>query len=270
MTTRYETLPLPETYREAFGVEPPEARGERYVKPRKPGFFIRAVAPPPGTPGVQEADAPPGDAPVAPDAHEEPGADAGTAPDTAGESPDAAPRLARELLHAQWGLVPHWVKSASDGRLRAPKLVNARSETVSTATPFREAWLKGQRCIVPMAAFFEDDWRSGKAVPTRIARVDGQPMGAAGLWARWTGPDGEELISYTVLTVNANSHALLHRYQPPGSEKRMPALLNEGAYGAWLSARPEKAREFMRQYPANWLLANPVESKADKGPPGFR
>ncbi|GKT16358.1 SOS response-associated peptidase [Acidovorax sp. SUPP2522] len=246
MTTRYETLPLPETYREAFGVEPPDTRGERYVKPRKPGFFIRAVAPPPG------------------DTESAAGAD----PD-AGSDEEGAPRLARELVHAQWGLVPHWVKSASDGRLRAPKLVNARSETVSTATPFREAWLKGQRCIVPMAAFFEDDWRSGKAVPTRIARVDGLPMAAAGLWARWTGPEGEELVSYTVLTVNANSHALIHRYQPPGSEKRMPALLNEGAYGAWLSARPEKAREFMRQYPANWLLANPVESKADKGPPAF-
>ena len=39
----------------------------------------------------------------------------------------------------------------------------------------------------------------------------------------------------------------------------MPAILNEGAYEAWLGARPEKAKEFMRAYPANWLLANPVE-----------
>ena len=271
MTTRYETLPQPNTYREAFGVEPPEAPGERYVKPRKPGFFIRAVALPPGTAVPEHADGLGGDADADPQAEADPAIlEAPEASEATADAPaESPPALARELVHAQWGLVPHWVKSASDGRLRAPKLVNARSETVSTSTPFREAWLKGQRCIVPMAAFFEDDWRSGKAVPTRIARVDGQPMGAAGLWARWTGPDGEELISYTVLTVNANSHALIHRYQPPGSEKRMPALLNEGAYGAWLSARPEKAREFMRQYPANWLLANPVESKADKGPRAF-
>jgi putative SOS response-associated peptidase YedK len=33
----------------------------------------------------------------------------------------------------------------------------------------------------------------------------------------------------------------------------------QGAFDAWLSARPEKAREFMRAYPANWLTANPVE-----------
>lgn len=49
----------------------------------------------------------------------------------------------------------------------------------------------------------------------------------------------------------------------------MPAILNEGAYDAWLSARQEKAKEFMRQYPAQWLTANPLEKKADKVPKGW-
>ena len=120
-----------------------------------------------------------------------------------------------------------------------------------------------------MAAFFEDDWRDGKARPTRISRVDGQPMGVAGLWACWSGPDGETIVSFTLLTLNANNHALLRRYQQPGSEKRMPVILNEGAYGAWLTVRMEKAKQFMRQYPANWLAANPVENKADKVPKGL-
>jgi putative SOS response-associated peptidase YedK len=39
----------------------------------------------------------------------------------------------------------------------------------------------------------------------------------------------------------------------------MLAILKEGAYDAWLSARPEKVREFMWAYPAHWLMANPVE-----------
>ncbi len=241
MTTHYESLSQADAYRDAFGVEPPAA-AERHITPRKTGVFIRSAAPAPApVPGAERQ------------------ADGG----------DCAAPPPRELVAAQWGLVPHWVKSASDGRLRALKLVNARSETVSTAQAFRDAWLRGQRCIVPMAAFFEDDLRSGKPVPTRIARVDGKPMGVAGLWAQWTGPDGEALLSYTLLTVNANSHALLHRYQQPGAEKRMPAVLNEGAYDAWLGARVEKAREFMRQYPANWLTANPVERKADKRPKGW-
>ena len=244
MSTHYESLSQADAYRDAFGVEAPAA-SERNMTPRKSGFFIRSVA-------------------VAADAATEQ-----QEPSASDTPPAPAAPPARELVAAQWGLVPHWVKSASDGRLRALKLVNARSETVSTAQAFRDARLNGQRCIVPMAAFFEDDYRNGKALPTRISRIDGKPMGVAGVWAQWTGPDGEVLLSYTLLTVNANSHALLHRYQQPGAEKRMPAILNEGAYDAWLNARVEKAREFMRQYPSNWLTANPVERKADKRPPGL-
>ena len=41
----------------------------------------------------------------------------------------------------------------------------------------------------------------------------------------------------------------------------MPVILSEGAYDAWLSARPEKAKEFMRPFAAERLRANPVERK---------
>ena len=243
MSTHYETLPHADTYREAFAVEPPQALGERHLWPRKPGFFIVHAA-------TAAAIAQPVVAKAAADAEPSPPADTPT------DAPAASTE--RVLVPAQWGLVPHWVKSASDAKLRAPKLVNAKSDTASTGTAFRDAWLNGQRCIVPMGL-----------PSTRATRVDGKPMGVAGLWARWQGADGEVIISYCLLTVNANNHALLHRYGQPGSEKSMPAILNEGAYDAWLTARPEKAKEFMRQYAAQWLLANPVEKKADKVPKGL-
>jgi putative SOS response-associated peptidase YedK len=221
MTVHFETLHPATLYTDVFGVPVPDVPVGRELWPRQPGVFIRRAQ---------------------------------------GEA--AVVELALERRTGQFGLVPRWVKSASDAKLRSPKLVNARSETVTTSNNLREAWLAGQRCIVPMQAFFEDDWRSGKAVSTRIARVDGQPMGVAGLWERWAGADGSEITSFTLLTVNANSHALMHRYQQPGAEKRMPAILNEGGYSAWLNAgHPEKAREFLRAYPANWLTANPVEKK---------
>jgi len=242
MSTQYESLHPATLYPEAFHVAAPASPVGRKVWPRQPGVFIRAAL----AAGAQETEAI--------EAIEEV-AEAADADKPAREAP------VRDLVAGQFGLVPRWVKSASDAKLRSTKLVNARSETVTTSNNFRDAWLAGQRCIVPMVAFMEDDWRSGKAVPTRIARVDGKPMGVAGLWESWTGADGEVIISYTLLTVNANSHALMSRYQQPGNEKRMVAILNEGAADAWLSARPEKAREFMRAYPANWLTANPVEKK---------
>lgn len=263
MSTHYETLRPADAYREAFAVEPPATLGERHLWPRKPGGFIvhaataAAIANPPAMPAPKPEQPAP-----ATDGH----------PEGEGQRADGTEARAsttRVFVPAQWGLVPHWVKSASDAKLRAPKLAHAKSDLASTGTAFRDAWLNGQRCIVPLQAFFEDDWRSGKAVPTRIARVDGRPMGVAGLWARWQGADGEVIVSYCLLTLNANNHALLNRYGPPGSEKNMPAILNEGAYDAWLTARHDKAKEFMRQYPAQKLTANPVEKKADKVPKGW-
>ena len=244
MSLRFEPLQQTALYPDAFGVPAPTDAQPRDMWPRKLGVFLRAAAPAEG-----EVALPPDTLP------ETSTADAST-PDVI-----AKPLASRELVLGQWGLVPPWVKSASDAKLRSPKLVNARSETVSTSKNFYDAWTNGQRCIVPMMSFCVDDWRSGKAVPTRITRVDGKPMGVAGLWELWKGkPEADTpIVSFTLLTVNANNHALMHRYEQQGSEKRMPAILNEGAYDAWLTVRHEKAREFMRAYAANWLTANPVQ-----------
>lgn len=238
MSTQYECLKSADLYAESFGVAAPEQRLGKDVWPRQLGLFIRQAS----SAQTQADDI------------------LQSATAELNDPSDRKSLASRMLDQGQFGLVPGWVKSASDAKLRSTKLAVTRYETMSTATPTREVWLMGQRCIIPMQAFLEDDWRSGKAVPTRIARVDGKPMGVAGLWAHWH-KDGEDIVSYTLLTVNANSHALMNRYGHPGVEKRMPAILNEGAYGAWLSAPLDKAREFMRAYPANLLLANPLQKK---------
>ncbi|QMV73066.1 SOS response-associated peptidase [Comamonas piscis] len=264
MSTQYEALKAPELYLSAFQVEPPAEMGERKMTPRRPGFFITT-----SLTGSTDAENSARKAALAEQAAAQAAQD-GPADEPA-PTPAAAPAphdTPRLLVPAQWGLVPHWVKSASDGQLRATKLVNVKSDNASTSTAFRDAWLNNQRCIVPMMAFVTDDYRNGKAKPTRIARVDGLPMGVAGVWSRWTDEDGTELLSYAIITVNANAHALMNRYQQPGNEKSMPAILNEGAYDAWLRSSAYKAKEFLRAYPAQKLLANPVE-KGRKNPLGI-
>ena len=266
MSSQYENLPKPDDYAAFFKVSPAEAPTERLVRANRISGMVRAMAQP--APSAAEAKA---DVAAAADATDAAATAATAVPaEAAPATKPKAPPVQREWVPAQFGFVASWVKSASDAKLRAPKQVVARNETVSTVQAYRDAWLAGQRCIIPMQAFFEDDLRSGKPVPTRISRVDGEPMGVAGVWSSWIDPvSGQELISYAILTVNANSHALMHRYQHQGSEKRMPAILNEGSYDAWLTARQEKAREFLRAYPANWLTANPVERKQDKKPKGW-
>lgn len=98
---------------------------------------------------------------------------------------------ATQALSAMFGLVPHW---ATDTKI-VRHTYNARSETVAAKPSLREAWKRAQHCIIAADAIFEPDWRSGKPIPTRIERTDGEPMGLAGLWSWWKSPKGETVHS---------------------------------------------------------------------------
>lgn len=157
----------------------------------------------------------------------------------------------REALAGLFGMVPHWAKDT-----RGTKFTyNARSETVAEKPSFRDAWRKAQHCIIPADAFFEPDWRSGKAVPARIKRVDGQPMGIAGLWSSWKAPKGEIVHSFTMLTINADEHPLMRQFHKPMDEKRMVVILSEEQYDDWLNAKAGEAGEFLRMFPTEKLMA---------------
>jgi putative SOS response-associated peptidase YedK len=157
----------------------------------------------------------------------------------------------RELMVGSFGLIPHWSKDATIAR----RTYNARSETVHEKPSYRDAWRLGRHCIIPAEAFFEPDWRTGKAVPTRIARADGKPMGIAGIWTGWRSPTGEIIRSFTMLTVNADDHQFMRQYHKPTDEKRMVVVLYEHDYDAWLTAPAQDSRDFLKQYPAEELVA---------------
>lgn len=166
--------------------------------------------------------------------------------------PEPDGELLREALPGVFGLLPHWAKDMTLAR----HTYNARTETVAEKPSFRHAWSKAQHCIIPADAFFEPDWRSGKAVPTRIARRDGQPIGLAGLWSLWTNPSTGELVnSFTMLTINAAGHELMRNFHKPGDEKRMVVILPENSYQAWLEAPAKDSMDFMRPYPADLMVA---------------
>ncbi|MES2632774.1 MAG: SOS response-associated peptidase [Pseudomonadota bacterium] len=167
---------------------------------------------------------------------------------------EAVPAL--ESVLGRWGLVPFATKDAAK-QLKLSTF-NARSETAAKSFTFGSAWRRGQRCIIPAEAIFEPDWRSGKHVPTRIARADGGPLGLAGLWDSWNSPEGP-LLSFTMLTVNADQHEFMCNYHRPGEEKRMVVLLRESEYDAWLDAPVEATQDFMRPCPPAELTASVPE-----------
>jgi len=165
---------------------------------------------------------------------------------------EAVPTL--EALPGLFGLLPHWAKDLKLAR----HTYNARSETVAEKPSFRDAWRQAQHCIIPVEAIFEPDWRSGRAVATRISSADGEPMGLAGLWSSWRAPGGERIWSYTMLTINAAEHPLMRHFYKPEDEKRMVVVLPRAAYLDWLDAPAHRSMDFMQPYPADRLLATPV------------
>jgi putative SOS response-associated peptidase YedK len=137
---------------------------------------------------------------------------------------------AREAINGLFGLVPHW---ATDTTI-TKSTYNCRSETAAEKPSFRDAYKRNQRCIIPAEAIYEPDWRSGKAVATRIEHVSGEPLGIAGLWSSWKNPKNGRVHSFTMLTINADTHPLMKQFHKPTDEKRMVVILPPQHYQGWL------------------------------------
>lgn len=160
----------------------------------------------------------------------------------------------RAAALAMFGMVPHW----ADFKL-ARRTYNARAETVAGKPSFRNAFRRGQFCLVPAESFFEPSYETGKAVRWEIGRADGAPLAIAGIWEhRQDGPNGLPLLSFSMLTVNADGHALMQRFHRPCDEKRMVVLLDPEQYDAWLHCPAERAAPFFARYPAERMRTHPA------------
>lgn len=127
----------------------------------------------------------------------------------------------RELQTGRWWLVPFWAKE-----LPKAAMFNARIETVDSSPAFREAF-KTRRCLIPADGYFE--WTTnaadGKKDPWLLHLPEHRGFSFAGLWAH---NDNLGVTSCTIITAPAVAHiAHIHG--------RMPVILEECAYDAWLS-----------------------------------
>ncbi|WP_036259735.1 SOS response-associated peptidase [Methylocapsa aurea] len=147
---------------------------------------------------------------------------------------DSRGRIERRLILVRWGFIPQFVKDPK----QFPLIVNARSETLLTKASFRSAF-KRRRCLFIADAFYE--WRrpakTAKAGrPYLFHRQDGAPLGLAGLWETWTGPNGEEQDTACIITTAANgATAAIH--------ERLPAILESADIDIWLDPDEIRADE---------------------------
>ncbi|MCO5212049.1 MAG: SOS response-associated peptidase [Caldilinea sp.] len=161
----------------------------------------------------------------------------------------------REWALTVWGLIPSWSKDPSIGA----RMINARAETVDEKPSFRAAF-KRRRCIIPASGFYE--WRktNGAKQPYYITSATGDILGFAGLWEQWSGPDGEELESCTILTTEPNEAvSRLHN--------RMPVILAPEDYDEWLGkpgdatpAQLSQLKHLFRPFPDALMKLYPVST----------
>ena len=150
-----------------------------------------------------------------------------------------------------WGLVPSWAKDPEIGS----RMINARAETLAEKPSFRSAFRR-RRCLILADGFYE--WKqqpgSKNKTPVYIQLKSGRPFAFAGLWENWHAPDGSNLLSCTIITTLPNElMQTIHN--------RMPVILPEAAYAAWLAAGDGDVahlQALLAPYPAQEMVARPV------------
>jgi len=160
----------------------------------------------------------------------------------------------RRLGLLRWGLVPFWADDPEVGS----RIINARAESAPEKPSFRAAF-RQRRCLIPADGFYEWQRADGGKQPFYARMENGEPFAFAGLWERWRG-EGEEILSCTILTTDAN--ALLEDVH-----HRMPVIVAPENYGPWLDPASGKEDltpllkpypdELMETYPVGRIVNNP-------------
>lgn len=153
-----------------------------------------------------------------------------------------------------WGLVPHWSKE-----LGSRRPINARSETAHEKASFRMPFRK-RRCLLPASGFFEWQKTPQGKVPMFIHLPEEPIFAMAGLWDRWSPPDGSPLSTCTILTTEANATiAPIH--------DRMPVILPREHWGLWLNNSDfhlGSLRDMLRPYPAEAFATYSVNKQVNR------
>jgi putative SOS response-associated peptidase YedK len=160
----------------------------------------------------------------------------------------------KRCVMMRWGLHPAWIKEPPG----AKSMINARAETAAEKPFFRDAMRK-RRCLIPADGFYE--WkRDGETKQPYFIRLkSGAPMVWAGLWERWRGPDGHDVLTVAMLTIGPNA-----TMRP--IHDRMPVILPPQAWEMWLNPKtPREPLQWMLQpAPDDALEAWPVSRRVNK------
>jgi putative SOS response-associated peptidase YedK len=167
---------------------------------------------------------------------------------------------ALELGMVRWGLIPNTWRGpvkAWAAQLRGNPLTNARSETVATASTFRDAYA-ARRCLVPATKYFE--WTTdperpkGKKLMWKFSVPDQETFAFPGIWDHAETTDGP-IDSFTLLTsAPGPDQAVYHN--------RQPVILERAQWADWLDVRNDMAPSFRGSPAGSIAVERFVEARA--------
>ena len=170
-------------------------------------------------------------------------------------------------LRSVWGLVPQSVKDNDPAVFRKRfNTLNARGETIFTSPAFRDS-AESKHCLVYVDGFYDHHHYAGGKYPFFIHLNDDQPFALAGLWAEWINPlTKAKLISFTIVTTNANQLMTRIHNNPDREGPRMPVILSEDLADEWLKPglTSKGMKEFLIPIPDDQLAAHTVKPLSGK------
>jgi putative SOS response-associated peptidase YedK len=163
-------------------------------------------------------------------------------------------REGRRLDLLRWGLVPSWAKDVTIGN----KLINARVESAAEKSAFRGAF-HTRRCLVVVDGFYEWQRQGRTKQPFHFRSESGELLVMAGLWERWTSPDGEIVETFTIVTKASEDRV-------KDIHDRMPAILSREHQQEWLDPGRHEAMSLrgLLAMPSPPLVATPVGTRVNK------
>ena len=162
-----------------------------------------------------------------------------------------AGRAGFELTPMRWGLIPYWWKKPLQ---ELPSTFNARAETLGERPMFKAAF-KSRRCIVPASGFYEWTSEKGRKIPHYFSSTDGLPLALAGLWEQWRDPNGQEVLSVTIVVGATNGW--MSRFHD-----RMPVSLSWSDAKKWLAG--ENAATLLGPAPEDALREWTVSTRVNR------
>lgn len=150
-----------------------------------------------------------------------------------------------------WGMHPAFAKQ----KTLSERIINQHAEPIVEKPALKKILIK-HRCIIPADGFF--GWKKiGKKtmVPFRFTLPDNQLFSLAGIWAEFENEKGEDIHTFSIITLPANESVL-------PVQERMPLILNVEQEKLWLETEtPEHVlMELLKTYPKEELVSYTVSS----------